>query len=406
MTKHDAVAPTCEKNGNVEYYTCSREPGVYYKDENGTNTFNDITEIVIGALGHKASEDWSYDSKNHWHNCEHESCEEHISEEAHNFKETWSLDETQHWHDCEVCEYKADIANHTFNQKVKNDKTLKSAADCTHDAVYYLSCVCGMISDSETFVDEGSALGHDMTKHDCVPPKYNANGVKEYYTCSREEGVLFKDEKGTETFYDEDDLVILPEDWMFGPGDAFGFKWDFSQNYEEKYENIPYAFYSVGFHNGENCISADVPEDETDMSHYMIFHMRPFYPNATYNEDDQYYEYRDDDLPCMLKASKMVFYMAWQPWEYIGYIRINDQIYFNVDGTYDFNTQSYTVDVSELTKDCDYTDLEVEFNISWHHASAFPDAGKELQTFAIDIIGELVAYDGPMPPDEEEFEPP
>lgn len=54
----------------------------------------------------------------------------------------------------------AQWSQHSYAVEIKNEKTLKTPADCTHDAVYYLSCACGKISTSETFTVPGTALGH------------------------------------------------------------------------------------------------------------------------------------------------------------------------------------------------------------------------------------------------------
>ena len=55
---------------------------------------------------------------------------------------------------------------HTFDQETIKGAALKTAADCTHDAVYYKSCSCGAIStnDADTFTATDSALGHDLVK--------------------------------------------------------------------------------------------------------------------------------------------------------------------------------------------------------------------------------------------------
>lgn len=46
MSKHDGNQATCTKPGNVEYYTCSREAGVYYANEAGTQTLEEIGVTV------------------------------------------------------------------------------------------------------------------------------------------------------------------------------------------------------------------------------------------------------------------------------------------------------------------------------------------------------------------------
>ena len=57
--------------------------------------------------------------------------------------------------------YKDTPHTHTFDQETVKDEALKSAADCTNDAVYYKSCACGEISTTETFTAADTALGHD-----------------------------------------------------------------------------------------------------------------------------------------------------------------------------------------------------------------------------------------------------
>ena len=49
---------------------------------------------------------------------------------------------------------------HTYDQEIQKPETLKSAADCTNDAVYFKSCSCGEISTTETFTTAGTQLGH------------------------------------------------------------------------------------------------------------------------------------------------------------------------------------------------------------------------------------------------------
>ena len=50
---------------------------------------------------------------------------------------------------------------HAYDKKVVKEEYLKTAADCTHNAVYYYSCVCGAKGE-ETFELENSATGvHD-----------------------------------------------------------------------------------------------------------------------------------------------------------------------------------------------------------------------------------------------------
>ncbi len=51
---------------------------------------------------------------------------------------------------------------HSYDKEVESDESFKSAADCENAAVYYKSCECGEISDTETF-EVGEPLGHSFT---------------------------------------------------------------------------------------------------------------------------------------------------------------------------------------------------------------------------------------------------
>ncbi|MBQ6862691.1 MAG: hypothetical protein IJO14_00485 [Clostridia bacterium] len=74
---------------------------------------------------------------------------------------------------------------HTFNKEVKNANTIKSAATCTEDAVYFLSCDCGTVSTSAVFADADTALGHDMTVE-------KADAESHWTQCSRCEEITGK----------------------------------------------------------------------------------------------------------------------------------------------------------------------------------------------------------------------
>lgn len=56
--------------------------------------------------------------------------------------------------------YKNAPHTHTYDQEIQKPETLKSAADCTNDAVYFKSCSCGEISTTETFTAASTQLGH------------------------------------------------------------------------------------------------------------------------------------------------------------------------------------------------------------------------------------------------------
>ena len=76
---------------------------------------------------------------------------------------------------------------HVFDQQMILPQALKTPADCTHDAVYYLSCVCGLVStdDNQVFTAVGTALGHDWGQ-----PRWQWTGfaAQAVFACSRDAG--------------------------------------------------------------------------------------------------------------------------------------------------------------------------------------------------------------------------
>lgn len=99
--------------------------------------------------------------------------------------------------------YKDAPHTHTFDQETIKGAALKTAADCTHDAVYYKSCSCGAIStdDADTFTDTDSALGHDWPEEG----SWSKDADKHWYECSRCH--LKKDEAAHD--YGDDDICDI-----------------------------------------------------------------------------------------------------------------------------------------------------------------------------------------------------
>lgn len=68
LTKVAAKEPTCMEPGNIEYYTCSGCSAIF--GENDVNKpLADLGDTVVGALGHKTSDDWKSDNEFHWRTC-------------------------------------------------------------------------------------------------------------------------------------------------------------------------------------------------------------------------------------------------------------------------------------------------------------------------------------------------
>ena len=106
MVKTEAKAATCEKDGNIEYYTCSK-CGKRYSDELGTRELTD-EEIIIEASGHSYSTEWKSDADGHWHEC---TCGKRSDEGTHTFgdwtiiKEATATEDGSRERECSVCGY-------------------------------------------------------------------------------------------------------------------------------------------------------------------------------------------------------------------------------------------------------------------------------------------------------------
>ncbi len=131
---------------------------------------------------HTASTVWEYNSTHHWNDCVSNDGQEYNKAEhsfdnncdatcdcgyertiEHNFTGDFTYDADGHWHICltEGCEVTDTKADHAYDQEnTKLEGALKTGANCENAAVYYKSCSCGAISDTETFVS-GSSLGHN-----------------------------------------------------------------------------------------------------------------------------------------------------------------------------------------------------------------------------------------------------
>lgn len=106
MVKTEAKAATCEEDGNIEYYTCSK-CGKKYNDEAGTRELRD-EETIIEAAGHSYSTEWKSDADSHWHEC---TCGERSEEGSHTFgdwtvtKEATETADGSRERKCTVCGY-------------------------------------------------------------------------------------------------------------------------------------------------------------------------------------------------------------------------------------------------------------------------------------------------------------
>ena len=162
-----------QQNTDAKYLkaaaTCTSPAEYYYScicGQVGTETF-----LYGEAKGHTFSDQWNCDENNHWHPATCEHTDEKGSFGPHRWDDGMITKNAGHNVDgekvytCVDCGYKKTEVipgqPHEYNQKVVDNKYLKSPATCTTPATYYYSCVCGAAG-TETFTD-GEAKGHTFS---------------------------------------------------------------------------------------------------------------------------------------------------------------------------------------------------------------------------------------------------
>ncbi|MBO5798270.1 MAG: hypothetical protein J6R77_08025, partial [Clostridia bacterium] len=137
-----AVNPLCEKNGNVEYYTCTGCSKIF-RDAAATKEFDSLLSTISPALGHKYAETWSMNATEHWHACaacgKRDGVEKHIpGPEA-----TETSDQT-----CIRCNYvikKAVSHTHAYGTHWFSD-----------GSDHWKACACGAVSEKAAHVDKNA----------------------------------------------------------------------------------------------------------------------------------------------------------------------------------------------------------------------------------------------------------
>lgn len=154
LDKVDAMAATCERDGNIEYYVCSK-CGKNFTDAEGKN---EVTETVIKATGHTTGN-------------------------------TWMTDDNSHWKVCTVCSGVLDQAAHGFTW-VEDKAPTESETGIKHE-----ECVCGMKRNENTEIPKLAHVHTGIQHHGAVEATCQASGNVEYWTCSDSEcvGIYYGD---------------------------------------------------------------------------------------------------------------------------------------------------------------------------------------------------------------------
>ncbi len=193
--KYLASAATCTDDA-VYYYSCAC-------GEKGTETFakansalgHDFTKEVKSEATKKSTAKDCTEHDVYYYSCARANCTSvsntktfegeigsHVADANYTIVGDKHYKYCVHHHDVIMLE-----ETHTFNQQTKT--YLKDAATCTDDATYYYTCVCGE-KGTETYTEQGSALGHSYTKKietaAYLKESANCTGHNIYwYACSR-----------------------------------------------------------------------------------------------------------------------------------------------------------------------------------------------------------------------------
>ena len=161
------VPATCTQDGFKAHYECQDEGCGKYFDVDKNEVSKE--SLVIEKLGHSTNGTWFEEDGYHYHICER--CSQRFDINVHSLRQVDAHD-PDHVHEGNISHYECDVCNKNF-------------------------------IDSQGLVEVAhihtSPLGHDLvlTHHDAVSATCEAEGTKEYYSCSC--GALFEDAEGTKS---------------------------------------------------------------------------------------------------------------------------------------------------------------------------------------------------------------
>ena len=181
----DRVEPTCQKEGNVEYWRCDRCMGIF-SDVGGTMP---LDSFILDKVDHQSDGDIYQSETVHYHKCRW--CGAVMNEEDHIFS-SWIIDTpaTEHTKgirhaDCSVCGYSktVEIPEHDHSDYEPLEK-IKHEATCLEGAYYIEKCgnpECGEVL--KVLIDEEPALGHMGKSHNYMDSTCTETGTLAHIWC-------------------------------------------------------------------------------------------------------------------------------------------------------------------------------------------------------------------------------
>ncbi|MGN0831571.1 MAG: hypothetical protein ACI4NI_09815 [Candidatus Ornithospirochaeta sp.] len=181
----DRVEPTCQREGNVEYWRCDRCMETF-SDEEGTIPSRNV---VLERVDHQSDGNMYSSETVHYHKCRW--CGAIMDEEEHIFSQ-WIIDKqaTEHTKglkhaDCSICGYRktVEIPEHDHYDYEPLEK-VKHEASCLKGAYYIEKCgnpECG--EELKVLIEEEPALGHRGTFHEFVDSTCTETGTRAHIWC-------------------------------------------------------------------------------------------------------------------------------------------------------------------------------------------------------------------------------
>lgn len=209
LVKVEAVDATCTHEGNIEYWKCP-VCGNWYRDGLGEILIEDKADVVVAKLPHNPDSAWHHDSAcpdSHWHECT--VCGLKIDAEPHSWddgvvtKDPTETEQGERTYTCTVCAAtRVEPIDPTGEHEWETVAFESKDPTCTEDGYYKYKCKdCGAEK-----TDVLKALGHDVEPFDFVPAGCETAGHKAYWQCNRC-GKYFSDaELVNETTWNEIEL--------------------------------------------------------------------------------------------------------------------------------------------------------------------------------------------------------
>ena len=230
LNKTNAVAATCTKDGNIEYWQCEKCDGLF-ADEDAQSELS-ASDIVVKATGH----DWNDGVVTKEATCDEDgvktfTCQNdpshtrteiipggheltHVPETAATCTKKGNI---EHWK-CETCNKcftdedadneiaAAETAVAALGHDWNNGRVTREAT-CEEDGTKTFTC---KHDSSHTRTETIPATGHDLEKNEANAATCVKEGNIEYWECSLC-GTLFSDEEGTKVIEPEDTVTAVTD---------------------------------------------------------------------------------------------------------------------------------------------------------------------------------------------------